>query len=254
MKQKLLWAGLLPALLLASACKSQYKLAGISRSRILVDSRYDAAPDARATAFLQPYKRQVDSIMSPVVGSVARYMAAGRPESELSNLLADILVWGGRAYGEQPVMGVYNMGGIRAAFAKGQVTNGDVIDVAPFENKICFLTLQGDRLLQLFREMAAMGGEGVSHGVELVITADGKLKSARLNGRPIDPATSYRIATLDYLAQGNDKLEAFKQATQVVSPQDQQNNVRFIIMDYFREQTKAGKIVDSQKEGRIKVE
>lgn len=254
MKQKLLWAGLLPALLLASACKSQYKLAGISRSRILVDSRYDAAPDARATAFLQPYKRQVDSIMSPVVGSVARYMAAGRPESELSNLLADILVWGGRAYGEQPVMGVYNMGGIRAAFAKGQVTNGDVIDVAPFENKICFLTLQGDRLLQLFREMAAMGGEGVSHGVELVITADGKLKSARLNGRPIDPAASYRIATLDYLAQGNDKLEAFKQATQVVSPQDQQNNVRFIIMDYFREQTKAGKIVDSQKEGRIKVE
>lgn len=254
MKQKLLWAGLLPALLLASACKSQYKLAGISRSRILVDSRYDAAPDARATAFLQPYKRQVDSIMSPVVGSVARYMAAGRPESELSNLLADILVWGGRAYGEQPVMGVYNMGGIRAAFAKGQVTNGDVIDVAPFENKICFLTLQGDRLLQLFGEMAAMGGEGVSHGVELVITADGKLKSARLNGRPIDPAASYRIATLDYLAQGNDKLEAFKQATQVVSPQDQQNNVRFIIMDYFREQTKAGKIVDSQKEGRIKVE
>ncbi|SES64113.1 5'-nucleotidase C-terminal domain-containing protein [Prevotella sp. kh1p2] len=254
MKQKLLWAGLLPALLLASACKSQYKLAGISRSRILVDSRYDAAPDARATAFLQPYKRQVDSIMSPVVGSVARYMAAGRPESELSNLLADILVWGGRAYGEQPVMGVYNMGGIRAAFAKGQVTNGDVIDVAPFENKICFLTLRGDRLLQLFREMAAMGGEGVSHGVELVITADGKLKSARLNGRPIDPAASYRIATLDYLAQGNDKLEAFKQATQVVSPQDQQNNVRFIIMDYFREQTKAGKIVDSQKEGRIKVE
>jgi 2',3'-cyclic-nucleotide 2'-phosphodiesterase (5'-nucleotidase family) len=254
MKQKLLWAGLLPALLLASACKSHYKLAGISRSRILVDSRYDAAPDARATAFLQPYKRQVDSIMSPVVGSVARYMAAARPESELSNLLADILVWGGRAYGEQPVMGVYNMGGIRAAFAKGQVTNGDVIDVAPFENKICFLTLQGDRLLQLFREMAAMGGEGVSHGVELVITADGKLKSARLNGRPIDPAASYRIATLDYLAQGNDKLEAFKQATQVVSPQDQQNNVRFIIMDYFREQTKAGKIVDSQKEGRIKVE
>lgn len=254
MKQKLLWAGLLAALLLASACKSHYKLAGISRSRILVDSRYDAAPDARATAFLQPYKRQVDSIMSPVVGSVARYMAAARPESELSNLLADILVWGGRAYGEQPVMGVYNMGGIRAVFAKGQVTNGDVIDVAPFENKICFLTLQGDRLLQLFREMAAMGGEGVSHGVELVITTDGKLKSARLNGRPIDPAASYRIATLDYLAQGNDKLEAFKQATQVVSPQDQQNNVRFIIMDYFREQTKAGKIVDSQKEGRIKVE
>ena len=31
------------------------------------------------------------------------------------------------------------MGGIRAALAKGKQTVGDVNDMAPFENKICFL-------------------------------------------------------------------------------------------------------------------
>lgn len=87
----------------------------------------------------------------------------------------------------------------------------------------------------------------MSHGVQLRITADGKLAEASLHGKPIDPTAKYRIATLDYLAQGNDKLVAFKAKTDVVSPQDEHNNVRYIIMDYFREHQNVG----AAKEGRI---
>ena len=65
--------------------------------------------------------------------------------------------------------------------------------------------------------------------------------------REVDPTAKYRIATLDYLAQGNDKLVAFKAKTDVVSPQDEHNNVRYIIMDYFREHQNVG----AAKEGRI---
>ena len=245
---------LLGTMLLTTACASHYRLIGVERSRIRIDSTYDAHPDEQVAAFMAPFKHRVDSMMSPVVGSVARYMAAQRPESPLSNLMADILLWTGKAYHEQPNFAVYNMGGLRAAFSKGAVTYGDVIDVAPFENKICFLTLKGDMVLQLFREMASVGGEAVSHGVNLVITKDYKLKSALLNGKPIDPQADYRIATLDYLAQGNDKMEAFKAKTNVVSPQNPENNVRFLIINYFREQTAQGKVVDSQVEGRIVVE
>ena len=81
----------------------------------------------------------------------------------------------------------------------------------------------------------------------LRITADGQLAEASLHGKPIDPTAKYRIATLDYLAQGNDKLVAFKAKTDVVSPQDEHNNVRYIIMDYFREHQNVG----AAKEGRI---
>lgn len=244
----------LSAMLMGTGCASHYELASVKRTRILVDSRYDAAPDAAAAKFMEPYKHRVDSVMGPVVGEVDHDMTAHRPESDLSNLLADIMVWGAKDYHEKVDFGVYNMGGIRAALSKGKVTYGDVLDIAPFENKICFVTLTGAKVLELFSQMAHTGGEAVSHVVELVFTRDHKLKSARLNGKEIDPKASYRIATLDYLAQGNDKMEAFKSATNVVSPQESSNNTRFIIMNYFKEQTAQGKVVNAHKEGRIRVE
>ena len=240
--------------MLPSSCSTGYEVTGFERSRILIDSTYDTAADEAVADFMKPYKRQVDSIMSPVVGISAEYMAADRPESNLSNLLTDILVWAGKDYGERPDFAVYNIGGMRSAFAKGEVTYGDVLDVAPFENKICFVTLTGAKVKELFAQIAAAGGEGVSHGVELVITKDGRLKSARLDGREIDTEARYRIATLDFVAQGNDNMTAFKSATDVNSPAGKDNNVRFIIMKYMQEKMKQGMSVSSKTEGRIKIE
>lgn len=262
MRNKLTLLGGLSIALLATGCASHrqtlgdthYELTGVSRSRILIDQRYDAHPDRQAETFILPYKQQVDSIMGPVVGETDHYMAAARPESELSNLLADIMVWEGKAYNEQPDFGIYNMGGIRAALPAGKITYGNVLDVSPFENKICFLTLTGDKVLKLFREIAHNGGEGVSRGLQLVITSDGRLKSASLNGKEIDPKRDYRIATLDYVAQGNDGMTAFKEKSRVNSPQDESNNFRYIIINYFREQTAQGKKVNARVEGRIKIE
>lgn len=241
------------ALAVLTACRSHYTMGDIIRQRIVVDSRYDAHPDADAAAFLASYKQKVDSVMGPVLGEVARSMEAKRPESELSNLLPDILVTMAADYGEKPDFGVYNIGGIRAALVKGPVTYGDVLAVAPFENKICFVTLTGEKVLQLFSQIAMRGGEGVSHGVELVISPDCKLLSARLHGKEIDPAASYRVTTIDYVVQGNDQLTAFKDGTDLNSPQEEQNNTRYIIADYFRRMAAQGKVIDAQTEGRIVV-
>lgn len=240
-------------LLCAVGCTKHYQLSSLSRQRLLIDSRYDQHPDAAAAAFLAPFKVRVDSMMSPVMGVAARDMEKRRPESNLSNLLSDILMWCAPKYGEQPVFSVYNIGGIRAALSKGQVTYGDINDIAPFENKICFLTLTGTQVMELFSQIAHRGGEGVSHGVELVITPDGQLLSAQLNGAPIDPEGSYRVVTIDYLAQGNDGMGAFTHGTRLVSPSAEHDNLRFIIMDYFKDMHRQGLEVDAQVEGRITV-
>ena len=244
---------LLMSMLLLASCKQHYEVASMQRSRILVDSRYDARPDQKAADFLKPYKHQVDSVMGPVVGQSARYMTAQRPEGTLSNLLADILVWAGKDYGEKPDFGIYNMGGVRADLPKGKVTYGDVLDVAPFENKISFITLKGDVLLELFGQIAKTGGEGMSRAVRLVITKDGQLVSATINGEPIDPQKEYRVTTIDYLLGGTDKMEAFKKGTNINAPKDASNNTRFIIINYFREMQKQGKVVDAEIEGRVVV-
>lgn len=237
-----------------AACRSHYGVTGIERSRIVVDRRYDARPDAKAVAFLQPYTQKVDSLTGQKVGHSAKYMTARRPESELSNLLADIMVWAGKFYQETPDIGVYNMGGIRADLPEGEVTYGDVLDIAPFENKIAFVTLSGDEVLELFSNHASTRGEGVSHGVELVITKGGELVSAKLNGSPINPQRDYRIATIDYLLEGNDKMTAFQKSRNINSPTEERNDTRYIIMDYFREKEKQGGIVDACIEGRVVVE
>lgn len=233
-------------------CTSTYRPVSVERSRILIDAKYDAKQDEEAAGFIAPFKHEVDSIMSPVVGRAACYMYAERPESNLSNLLADILLDAGKDYGESPDFAVYNMGGIRASLAKGDITYGDVVDVAPFENKICFVTLTGDNVLELFRQIASVGGEGVSRGIELVITTDGKLVSAKVGGREVDPKAGYRIATIDYLAQGNDKMEAFKKSKDVNSPGGQYNDVRFIIMKNLKDKMNHGIDINPKIEGRIK--
>ncbi len=192
--------------------------------------------------------------MSPVVGHVARYMWATKPESNLSNLVSDILIWAGTEYGEKPELGVYNMGGIRAALSEGVVTYGNVLDVAPFENKICFLDLKGSDLLELFRQIARNRGEGVSSSVRMVMTKGGDLVSVKINGEDIDPERTYRMATIDFLAEGNDGMTAFKSKMNLNSPQEASNNMRFVIMRYFQEKEKQGIVVDSKVEGRVVVE
>jgi len=252
MRKKLCILALM-ALIIVS-CKTHYQVVSFERSRIVVDARYDTHQDAEAVAFLAPYQHVVDSIMGPVVGYSAKYMQSYRPESELSNLLADIMVWAAKDYNEQVDFGVYNMGGIRASLPEGKVTYGDILDIAPFENKIAFGTLSGAEVLELFSQMASHGGDGVSHAVRMVITKDGKLVSATLHGQEIDPKKDYRFATIDYLLGGNDKMLALKKSRNIHSPQEKENNSRFVIMNYFREMMKQGKKVDAEIEGRIVVQ
>ena len=253
-KQSLL--GLFVILTVASCVPKHYHLTSVERSRIIVDNRYDQHPDEQATAFLAPFKQVNDSIMAPIVGKVAHNMHATRPESDLSNLMSDILIWASRDYNEQPAFAIYNMGGIRADLTKGDVTYENVLSIAPFENKICFVTLTGEQLMQLFRQIAYRGGEGVSKGVELVITSaetGGELVSARLHGQEIDPQANYRVCTINYLLEGNDGMSTLKLGTDKVAPQEASNNTRFLIMNYFRDMMKQGIVVDAQVEGRIKV-
>lgn len=245
------------ALLVSSQSMAQkYHVTSVKGSRVLVDSRY--AQDPEAEKFLAPYKHIVDSVMSPLVGRSAKFMKSYGPESELSNLVADIMVWCGKKYNETPDLGIYNLGGIRAALPEGDVTFGDINDIAPFENKICFMTLTGAQLKILFQQMTQRGA-GVSRGVVAVYknnstdpkSRDLQLLSLSLNGEPIDDTRTYRLATIDYLIQGNDGFRELRNGKDLVVPTDVESNTRYLIADYFREKLAQNILVDSNIEGRV---
>ena len=188
----------------------------ITTERIEVTNELDARPDQRALDILSRYKPSVDSIMAPALGESLTGMSGGRPESLLSNWVSDVLVeFSAFEDGKPADMGLCNMGGLRNNMPKGTVRRGDIILISPFDNRLCVVHLLGSDLLALFRDIAAVHGEGVSREVRLVITADGQLVEAKVGGKPIDPQRVYRIATLDYLAEGNDHLYSLKKARRV---------------------------------------
>lgn len=227
----------------------RFELKSVTAQRFEITSRLDQTPDREAEALLAPYQGEVDSLMAPVLGFSSVQMRSGRPESLLSNWVADVLREASVRYGRKADMGLCNMGGLRSAMPKGKVTRGDVLAIAPFENMFCVLSLRGADLQTLMEQIAAVGGEGVS-GVRLEITPDGNLIRASVDGKPINPEKIYTVATLDYLAEGNDKMEALRNA---VSRQLTTRPVRDVLIDYIVEQDKQGRRLTARLEGRITV-
>ena len=219
----------------------------ITTERIEVTNRLDQHPDPEALAIMERYKPAVDSIMSPVLGESLVGMSGGRPESLLSNWAADVLVeYSDFEDGRRADMGLVNVGGLRNNMPQGTVRRGDIILISPFDNRLAIVHLKGSDLLNLFRDIAAVHGEGVSREVRLVITKDGKLIEAKVGGQPVDPERTYRIATLDYLAEGNDRLYSLKQAQRL----DVSNLfTRDCMMRYVKEHSP----ITSKLEGRIVV-
>lgn len=83
-------------LLMASPAFAQkYKVAKVERTRILVDQKWDAQPDAEAARFIAPYKSKVDSIMGPVVGHIAHDMT--RHVRRANSVTCSVISWYGVA-------------------------------------------------------------------------------------------------------------------------------------------------------------
>ena len=239
------WTFLMFALLFSSLQAQDYKVRSFCWERIEVTSELDATPSEVAANVVAPYKASVDSIMAPPLGLSRVAMNAKRPESLLSNWAADVMVEGGTATGLEPAdMGLINIGGLRNNMPEGIVRRGDVMLISPFENYMVVLEMKGSDLLELMKDIAAVKGEGVSSSVRMEITADGKLLSCTVGGKEIDPHRTYTVATIDYLAEGNDKMYSLKKAVK-------RHDIGILARDIMMEYIIKHRVIDSKLEGRI---
>lgn len=196
-------------------------------------------------------REKVDSIKRPVIGEATANLDKYIPESPLMNFAADALHRMAQRYSSEKVdVAITNKGGLRSNLQQGAITFGDIYNVFPFENTLAFVTLNGEQLLQLCREVALVGGEAIS-GLRLEITPQGELLSAVVNGEAVVVGKNYRIATSDYLSQGNDKMTALA----LGAHREIMDNVtiRDLMVQYIKELTAEGKPVVAECDGRIKV-
>ena len=230
------------------ACRQKSEIAAIVGRTVPVAVVDDGTGVLPLRSLLKNGMQAVDSIKAPVVGRAAKTLVVKAPESPLMNFAADALrEMAMRKCKENIDIAISNKGGLRSELHEGVITFGDVYNVFPFENTLATLSLSGEQLLQLFSEVARENGEAVS-GVALVISGDGKLLSAKVGGEPIVPEKKYRIATSDYLAQGNDGLTTLAHGNNL---KIDTITIRDMMVEYISDMHRGGKPVDADVDGRI---
>ncbi len=235
-----------------SSCKTtqSYQIVNIDADRIKIDAQYDANPSIEASQILAPYKLGVDSVMGTILGYSANTLDKFRPESPLSNLVADVLRQAAtRVIGEPADIGLMNIGGIRNILPQGNITTGTVFEILPFENSLCVLKIKGIHVRELMSNIAVVKGEGVSN-IQIIVK-DGKVESALVGGKEIEDDKIYTLATIDYIADGNDGMKALVHADERVCPDGA--TLRSLFLEFVEQQTNNGEIIDAKIEGRIQI-
>lgn len=229
-----------------------YEILSAKGVAIPIDSTWEDTSDQRSTAILKPYKETIDRQMREVIGVSEERMMKGKPESLLSNLVADVIrEAAAQVLGISADVGLVNDGGLRNILPKGEITTGTVYEILPFENSLCVLTIKGLYLKDMLQAVASLHGEGIS-GVRLTISNDGRLLEALIHGQSIKDDQIYTVATIDYLADGNGRMRALLHAENRVCPQGLV--LRNLFIDYIRKQTALGKIIGSRLDGRIVIQ
>ena len=175
-----------------------------------------SAYDKEVEAFLAPYRQKVDSINSIFVGYSYEELPNAKSTGPLANWTGDMganemrhIVDSLRAVMPElpyPDFALMNVGGIRQPMPEGAVTEGRILSMYPFSNKLMLIRIKGSDLIETFGIVAPKGGEAVSNAIRVVTDSQRRMTAVSIDGAPMDPERYYIVATIDYIAEGNDDM------------------------------------------------
>jgi 2',3'-cyclic-nucleotide 2'-phosphodiesterase (5'-nucleotidase family) len=140
---------------------------------------------------------------------------------------------------------IFNRGSLRRGLPKGNITEGMIRMMQPFNNVIEVLELKGSDLAENFDIMARGGGNGVSESADITFDkSTGKCTSILINGKPLDRDKTYRVATIDYLANGGDYMQPLTRGTKIAQTTE---TIGEELLSWLRKYYKKKKINPSQK-------
>jgi 2',3'-cyclic-nucleotide 2'-phosphodiesterase (5'-nucleotidase family) len=229
------------------ACKpAQWQVKNVSSTKIALDASTQSLADTAYTNYLQPFKKQVDAKMNVVIGRATETMRGHAPESLLSNFSADVYRKSATDILKTEVdIAIVNLGGLRTIIPAGDITVRKVFELMPFENELVVVWLRGNKLNELCQYFASMGGEGIS-GLRMKIK-NKKAIDITINGIALDNSKLYSIATNDYLAGGNDKMEVLAENEKKVNTG---MKIRNMLLNYIKAETAKGNEINAVLDGR----
>ena len=204
-----------------------------SRGPLSVVDRYPRfAPRADIAAYVARYVDASKAFSSRVVGHLVG--VATRPGGDasntggpLGNLIADAQLAATRGAGAQ--IALMNPFGIRAPAtlvpgADGALTFGQLYQVQPFNNLLVTQSFTGAELKAILEQGFDADGpiqvlspsRGFAFRYDRSRSVGDRVVAITLDGKPIDPAASYRVTTNNFLAQGGDSFTLFAKGRDAV--------------------------------------
>lgn len=216
------------------------------KGELMTISDGNLEPDAGINKKLNKYKEKYSSLATEVMGEASVELTHSKTsESSVGNFVTDIMRETCRTD-----IGLINSGGLREDIPAGKVTMEKIYSLFPFEDLLITLELKGKDIKDIM-EKCADNQHGILQisGMKVIFDfsrPEGKrVVSITIKDKKLDPEATYSVATIDFLAQGGDGYDTFKNGKDIrnIMP------LRDLIIHYFKEHSPvSGKI-----EGRIEI-
>ena len=215
-------------------------------------------PDPDTQKIVEELKTKLSAELDVKIGTITNELSSKRSvvrgeESAMGDLIADAMIAQSGAE-----VAVTNGGGIRGdkVYPAGTVlTRKDVFTELPFGNKTVVEEISGADLLagleNGFSQVEQGAGRfpqvgGMTVTADLTKAAGARVQTVTINGKPLDPAATYKLATNDYMIGGGDGYTAFSKGKVLVDP-SAAHLMASDVIDYIQ----AKKTIDVKVDGRI---
>lgn len=237
--------------LLTISCKTQFVQKSYETNNISI-SENAAEVDSQLVQLYSPFKRILEKDMQRVISVSDKEMVKDKPESALTNLLADLLMVEGSknctdlGFSFIPDFAIQNYGSIRVPLPKGEITVGNIFELMPFENELVYVKLSGKQVARLISFLIEEEESCIS-GIRLKIK-DKTATEIKIGGKPLVLGNFYWIATSEFVAEGGDDFIIFKEKLDI---KQSGIKIRDAIISYLEERQQKGELISVIPDGRI---
>jgi 2',3'-cyclic-nucleotide 2'-phosphodiesterase (5'-nucleotidase family) len=218
---------------------SKTHITTIEGKQLPVTADYTAVPEI--DAFVKPYREHIDADLDSVLAYCPETMDKSKTikgwQTTIGNFEADVVFEKAdklmmQRHNLHLNIALLNHGGIRSILPKGNITARNAYEIMPFENSLVVIALKGQQIFEMAQYIIKEKKPHPLSGMEIHIGTDGTLKKLTVQGKGVDPAKTYYVATNDYLSNGGDSMTFFAAGTQKY---DLDYKLRNLFIDYFKE-------------------
>jgi secreted or periplasmic 5'-nucleotidase len=142
---------------------------------------------------------------------------------------------------------LFNWGGIRSELAEGSITTRMVYQLMPFENQLVVAEVTGAQLYDMAKYLFdSKLPHPISNQVQLTMNTRGEVVSFLVNKKTVLRKKRYYVCTFDYLYNGGDRMNFFKNSLNVTNIS---YNAREALIDYLRKTDH----IDFKSDGRFRI-